>query len=524
MTPGLGPRLTPKKLGQLAPGERVDGNRHPVRGGAASDHHVRATASPGPFIAPTFRLPSHPTPRTRHVCVSRTTRSFVHALAVRASYWPRSRRLQLRRKASCRQSASARRPSPTPRPAKCAGDNAGLTLPAGICATRLRRQRRPRPPRRRRVERRRVHDARRNAAAPEDQTGAGAQPASFVALRDTTRDGRRTSSSTSATVGNTGVALANGYLYVDEGKQHRSLQARRRRARAERRARGHRPGHSAQARASRAQHRHRQRWRAVRQRRLGHEQLSGEGPHERVAGQRPVHGARTRAPASWKFDANKTGQSFTPGARFATGIRNGIGHGHSPERRRAVRHAARPRSAARQLAEGLPDHAILGRESGRGAAAGESGRRLRLAVLLLLDGREEARRRRRSTVATGRRRIAARTKKAPVAVYPGHWAPMSVLFYTGNALPAKYRDGVFIAFHGSWNRAPEPQAGYRVVFQPMSNGQASGDVRDVRGRLRRAAARTRSSRIARCTGRSDSRRGRTGRFTSRTMREGESTA
>ena len=52
---------------------------------------------------------------------------------------------------------------------------------------------------------------------------------------------------------------------------------------------------------------------------------------------------------------------------------------------------------------------------------------------------------------------------------------MSALFYTGTALPAKYRDGVFIAFHGSWNRAPEPQAGYRVIFQPMANGQPTGE-------------------------------------------------
>jgi glucose/arabinose dehydrogenase len=29
---------------------------------------------------------------------------------------------------------------------------------------------------------------------------------------------------------------------------------------------------------------------------------------------------------------------------------------------------------------------------------------------------------------------------------------------------------VFIAFHGSWNRAPLPQGGYNVVFQPMARG------------------------------------------------------
>jgi glucose/arabinose dehydrogenase len=30
-------------------------------------------------------------------------------------------------------------------------------------------------------------------------------------------------------------------------------------------------------------------------------------------------------------------------------------------------------------------------------------------------------------------------------------APMAVLFYTGNQFPAKYKNGAFISFHGSWN-------------------------------------------------------------------------
>lgn len=62
----------------------------------------------------------------------------------------------------------------------------------------------------------------------------------------------------------------------------------------------------------------------------------------------------------------------------------------------------------------------------------------------------------------------------PVAAYPGHYAPDGLLFYTGNQFPAKYKNGAFIAFHGSWNRAPEPQAGYCIVFQPFKNGRPSG--------------------------------------------------
>ena len=41
--------------------------------------------------------------------------------------------------------------------------------------------------------------------------------------------------------------------------------------------------------------------------------------------------------------------------------------------------------------------------------------------------------------------------------------------------PAKYKNGAFIAFHGSWNRAPLPQEGYYVVFVPFKNGKPVGD-------------------------------------------------
>jgi glucose/arabinose dehydrogenase len=63
----------------------------------------------------------------------------------------------------------------------------------------------------------------------------------------------------------------------------------------------------------------------------------------------------------------------------------------------------------------------------------------------------------------------------PLVGFPAHWAPNDLVFYSGKSFPAKYQDGAFIAFHGSWNRAPEPQAGYKVVFQPMKNGKPSGD-------------------------------------------------
>ena len=54
-------------------------------------------------------------------------------------------------------------------------------------------------------------------------------------------------------------------------------------------------------------------------------------------------------------------------------------------------------------------------------------------------------------------------------------APDGLLFYTGSMFPEKYKNGAFIAFHGSWNRAPEPQKGYLVAFVPFKDGKPSGD-------------------------------------------------
>ena len=63
----------------------------------------------------------------------------------------------------------------------------------------------------------------------------------------------------------------------------------------------------------------------------------------------------------------------------------------------------------------------------------------------------------------------------PVMAFPAHLAPNGLLFYTGNMFPEKYRNGAFIAFHGSWNRAPEPQKGAFVAFVPFKNGKPSGN-------------------------------------------------
>jgi mono/diheme cytochrome c family protein len=64
----------------------------------------------------------------------------------------------------------------------------------------------------------------------------------------------------------------------------------------------------------------------------------------------------------------------------------------------------------------------------------------------------------------------------PVIGFPGHWAPMDVIFYRGNQFPERYNHGAFIAFHGSTDRPPYPQSGFIVCFVPFDNeGKSTGE-------------------------------------------------
>lgn len=63
----------------------------------------------------------------------------------------------------------------------------------------------------------------------------------------------------------------------------------------------------------------------------------------------------------------------------------------------------------------------------------------------------------------------------PLLGLPAHWAPNDLLFYQGDQFPERYKNGAFIAFHGSTNRSPYPQAGYIVAFIPFQNGEPTGD-------------------------------------------------
>lgn len=57
-----------------------------------------------------------------------------------------------------------------------------------------------------------------------------------------------------------------------------------------------------------------------------------------------------------------------------------------------------------------------------------------------------------------------------------HTASLGLAFYTKDAFPKKYKNGIFVGQHGSWNRAKI--AGYKVVFVPFANGKPSGKPED----------------------------------------------
>ena len=65
---------------------------------------------------------------------------------------------------------------------------------------------------------------------------------------------------------------------------------------------------------------------------------------------------------------------------------------------------------------------------------------------------------------------------APEIILEPHCAVLDFLFYTGTQFPAEYRNGAFLANHGS--SQGEQRVGYSVSFVPFKNGKPAGAVRD----------------------------------------------
>jgi glucose/arabinose dehydrogenase len=370
--------------------------------------------------------------------------------------------------------AQAERDTDAARPQACVGDNGGITLPPGFCATVFADD---------------IGHARQMVVAPNSvlyiNTWSGRYyrndtppPGGFlVALQDTNGDGRADvnvrfgETRDQGSAGGTGIALYNGALYAEVND------------------------------------------RIVRYA-LAAGSIVPNGPPEVIVsglpltGDHPMHpfkidargglyvdlGSATnscqvanRMPNSpgiapctelatragiWRYDANRTGQQFSPAGRFVTGLRNGEGIAFDSAGRMFATQHGRD-----QLRENWPS--LYTPEQGAGEPAEElvqleqgadygwpycyfdlTQHKLVLAPEYGGDG--------------GKTVGLCADKRAPVAAFPAHWAPNDLVIYDAAQFPAGYRGGAFVAFHGSWNRAPSPQGGYNVVFQPLADGKASG--------------------------------------------------
>ena len=182
------------------------------------------------------------------------------------------------------------------------------------------------------------------------------------------------------------------------------------------------------------------------------------------SGYDPCTELETRA-GIWEFDANRVHQRVTDGRRYATGLRNSVALARNPldgslyavVHGRDELHDNWPSLFSAEKSAENPGEEFV--RVDRGSDYGwpycyydVDRKSLLLAPEYGGDGRTSGR---------------CPGKTPPLMAFPGHWAPNGLLFYTGGQFPAQYRGGAFVAFHGSWNRAPLPQAGFRVAFAPF---------------------------------------------------------
>ena len=176
----------------------------------------------------------------------------------------------------------------------------------------------------------------------------------------------------------------------------------------------------------------------------------------------------------WRFDANRAGQTFADGRRWATGMRNAEALTVQPGTD-LVWAAIHGRD---QLGEnwGFSDR-VNANDPAEELVQVSEGDDIGWPYCYYSN---EARKKVLAPEYGGDGRQVGRCAKAkdPAIAFPGHWAPMSLAFYPGKAFGPLYAGGLFVAFHGSWNRAPLPQQGFRVAFAPFADGKPTGSYRD----------------------------------------------
>jgi glucose/arabinose dehydrogenase len=338
----------------------------------------------------------------------------------------------------------------------CDPDNGGLTLPSGFCASLVADN---------------VGKARHLTVAPNGDLfvslqGGRGQASGVMGLRDTDGDGKMDKREQFGEGSATGVALRNGYVYFATT----SSIIRYKLNPGELKPTGA-PEVIAEGLTDRRQH--------------ADKGLAFDGKggvyvnigapsnacqvpdrQPNVKGQDPCQ-LLDIAGGVWRFDENKLGQKQADGQRYATGMRQLPGltwHDGSlwvmmhnrdgldtlwPGQFTAEQNAEWPAEYLLKVGEnsnfGWP-YCFFNNSEGHLVTNPEYGG----------DGKKTD----RCAVFT-----------PPTVAFPAHWAPNDLVFYSGTQFPAHYRNGVFVAFHGSWNRAPLPMAGYNITFVPFTDGK-----------------------------------------------------
>jgi len=176
----------------------------------------------------------------------------------------------------------------------------------------------------------------------------------------------------------------------------------------------------------------------------------------------------------WKFDSDKTDQDqIKDGVRFATGLRNCValrwdsvsGHLYAVQHGRDQLHEFWPENYTQDDGVNLPSEEFFLIKEG-----GDYG-----WPYCYYDGKQIKKLLAPEYGGNGKVIDRCAGKEQPIMAFPAHYAPNDILFYTGKQFPAQYKNGAFIAFHGSWNRAPQEQKGYNIVFVPFKNDLPLGN-------------------------------------------------
>ncbi len=354
----------------------------------------------------------------------------------------------------------------------CDADNANLTLPAGFCAT---------------VYATNVGAPRHMVVAPNGDmlvivnpystaaeagggaAGTGRQAGSLTLLRDANGDGKAEYMKRLAPGSGSGIALSGGYVYYSSSNSIvRSTYKT-----------GdttvgpaevvisdlYRGGHVSNAFVMVG---------STLYLNIGSGTNSCQEPDRRplVKGTDPCVELETRA-GVWSYDATKLGQKVTDGVRFATGMRNSVSltvdprdkslwatmHGRDGLQAPPVGQWTCSNEYGSENPGEQTNHILKGDDFGWPYCYFSTEEKK------LVNSPEYG--------GDGKNSDRCESRKKPAYVFPAHWAPNDMMFYTGTQFPGEYKSGAFVAFHGSWNRAPFPQQGFRVVFLPLNGEKAS---------------------------------------------------